>query len=104
MAGMGQTAAITITLAGQEWRFVAQAQSQAQAPETVLQAADRAGIRLPSSCRNGTCRTCICLSTSGTVRYKREGYILPCVAIAETDLVIQAPAAGRLPAPPHTGA
>jgi len=103
MAGM------KVTLAGQGWTF------DSEAPETVLQAADRAGIRLPSSCRNGTCRTCICQATSGTVRYKiewpglspdekREGYILPCVAIAETDLVIQAPAAGRLPVPPRTGA
>jgi hypothetical protein len=41
----------------------------AEAPDTVLQAAERAGVRLPSSCRNGTCRTCICQS-SGTVRYK----------------------------------
>ena len=43
----------------------------------------------------------------GTVRYKiewpglsldekREGYILPCVAVAETDLVIVAPAAKRV--------
>jgi ferredoxin len=87
-----------ITLAGQGWSF------DAEAPETVLQAAERAGVRLPSSCRNGTCRTCICQSSSGTVRYKiewpglsldekREGYILPCVAIATSDLVIDAPAA-----------
>ena len=90
-----------ITLAGQGWRF------DAEAPDTVLQAAERAGVRLPSSCRNGTCRTCICQSTSGTVRYKiewpglsldekREGYILPCVAIATSDLVIDAPAASRI--------
>ncbi|USX27202.1 2Fe-2S iron-sulfur cluster-binding protein [Oxalobacteraceae bacterium OTU3CINTB1] len=91
----------TVTLAGQGWRF------GAEAPATVLEAAERAGVRLPSSCRNGTCRTCICLSKSGTVRYKiewpglsldekREGYILPCVAVAEGDLVIVAPAAKRL--------
>ena len=91
-----------VTLEGQGWRF------DAPAPMTVLEAAERAGVRLPSSCRNGTCRTCICLSTSGTVLYKiewpglsldekREGYILPCVAIAQTDLVIVAPAAKRLP-------
>ncbi|HEX5342751.1 MAG TPA: 2Fe-2S iron-sulfur cluster binding domain-containing protein [Duganella sp.] len=89
-----------ITLAGQGWSF------DAEAPDTVLQAAERAGVRLPSSCRNGTCRTCICQSSSGTVRYKidwpglsldekREGYILPCVAIATSDLVIDAPAASR---------
>ncbi|TFW22286.1 2Fe-2S iron-sulfur cluster-binding protein [Duganella callida] len=90
--------AYTVTLAGQGWTFVT------DAPATVLESAERAGIRLPSSCRNGTCRTCICLSTSGAVRYKtdwpglsldekREGYILPCVAIAESDLTIEAPAA-----------
>ena len=90
-----------ITLAGQGWSF------DAEAPDTVLQAAERAGVRLPSSCRNGTCRTCICQSTSGTVRYKiewpglsldekRAGYILPCVAIATSDLVIEAPVASRL--------
>jgi ferredoxin len=87
-----------VTLAGQGWSF------DAVASQTVLQAAEQAGVRLPSSCRNGTCRTCICLATSGTVRYsidwpglsldeKREGYILPCVAIPTSDLVIEAPAA-----------
>jgi ferredoxin len=90
----------TVTLAGQGWAF------PAEAADTLLEAAGKAGIRLPSSCRNGTCRTCICLSTSGMVRYKiewpglsldekREGYILPCVAMAESDLVIEAPAASR---------
>ena len=90
-----------ITLAGQGWTF------DAEASDTVLEAAEQAGMRLPSSCRNGTCRTCICLSTSGAVRYKiewpglsldekREGYILPCVAIATSDLTIEAPAASQL--------
>jgi len=86
----------------------------ADASQTLLAAAEQGGVTLPSSCRNGTCRTCICLKTSGTVRYsiewpglsldeKREGYILPCVAIAVTDLVIEAPAA-RLAAPPDAAA
>jgi ferredoxin len=90
-----------ITLAGQGWRF------DAGASDTVLEAAERAGVRLPSSCRNGTCRTCICQSSSGTVRYKidwpglspdekREGYILPCVAVATSDLTIAAPAASLI--------
>lgn len=90
-----------VTLTGQGWSF------DAPAPMTVLEAAEQAGVRLPSSCRNGTCRSCICLSSSGAVRYKiewpglsldekREGYILPCVAIAQTDLAIVAPAAKRL--------
>jgi ferredoxin len=75
-----------------------------EAPDslTILEAAGFANLRLPRSCRNGTCRTCLCKMTAGRVRYtiewpglsreeKAEGYILPCVAIAETDVVIEAP-------------
>jgi ferredoxin len=71
---------------------------------SLLEAALRSGVTLPNSCRNGTCRTCICLMRSGSVEYrvawpglsfdeKREGYILPCVAIATSDLIIESPAA-----------
>ena len=74
---------------------------------TVLEAAGFAGLRLPRSCRNGTCRTCLCRMRSGSVRYtiewpgvsaeeKAEGYILPCVAIAAADLVIDVPDATDL--------
>jgi ferredoxin len=79
------------------------------APEdsTILHAAEQAGIDLPSSCRNGTCRTCICRLGSGTVRYlvewpglsideKREGYILPCVAVPEGDVVVEQRLAKRI--------
>ena len=70
----------------------------------LLEAARNAGIILPSSCRNGTCRTCICRMASGRVRYdiewpglsvdeKIDGYILPCVAYAESHLVIEVPLA-----------
>jgi ferredoxin len=52
-----------ITLEGQGWEF------EADDTTPLLLAAERAGIRLPSSCRNGTCRTCICLMRSGGVRY-----------------------------------
>ncbi|TAL94777.1 MAG: 2Fe-2S iron-sulfur cluster binding domain-containing protein [Paraburkholderia sp.] len=69
---------------------------------TVLEAAGFAGLRLPRSCRNGTCRTCMCQLKEGRVRYtiewpgltreeKAEGLILPCVAIAASDLVIDVP-------------
>ncbi|MGZ5819510.1 MAG: 2Fe-2S iron-sulfur cluster-binding protein, partial [Burkholderiaceae bacterium] len=55
-----------------------------------------------SSCRNGTCRTCMCRLIDGQVSYriewpglsadeKRDGYILPCVAYPESDLVIENP-------------
>lgn len=67
----------------------------------LLRAAREAGLRLPSSCRNGTCRACICRLVSGRVRHavewpglsadeKAEGFILPCVAIPESALVIEA--------------
>lgn len=69
---------------------------------TLLEAAQFAQIRLPRMCRNGTCRTCLCRVISGTVRHtiewpglsreeKAEGLILPCVAVAETDLTIEVP-------------
>lgn len=71
----------------------------------LLLAAERTGIanlQMASSCRNGTCRTCICRLVSGQVSYriawpglsfeeKKEGYILPCVAYPASDVVIELP-------------
>jgi len=73
---------------------------------TVLQALEAAGVDLPNSCRNGTCRTCLCRLAAGTVRYlvdwpglsieeKREDYLLPCVAVPSSDIVVNAPVAKR---------
>lgn len=76
---------------------------EAPASLPLLQAAERAGLTLlASSCRNGTCRSCICRLVSGQVVYriewpglsldeKREGYILPCVAYPVSDVVIEVP-------------
>ena len=72
------------------------------AGQTLLQAADAAGIELPSSCRNGTCRTCLCRLVSGEIRYRiewpgvsvderAEGWILPCVAEPLGDVVLDVP-------------
>jgi ferredoxin len=72
--------------------------------QSLLQAAQAAGVRLPSSCRNGTCRACLCRLLSGSIRYqvdwpgllaeeKADGWILPCVATATSDVVIAAPGA-----------
>jgi ferredoxin len=69
--------------------------------QSILQAALLNQIRLPSSCRNGTCRTCMCKLVGGSVSYQiewpgvtreeqLEGWILPCVAVAESDLVLEA--------------
>jgi ferredoxin len=80
---------VTIEPAG--WRF--------EAPEDLplLQSARQAGIEMPSSCRNGTCRACLVRMTHGAVRYriawpglsaeeKAEGDVLPCVAHPCADL------------------
>lgn len=74
---------------------------------TLLEAAEAAGIELPSSCRNGTCRSCLCRMTHGQVRYriewpgvsvdeKDEGWILPCVAEPLTDVTLDVPSARSL--------
>lgn len=70
--------------------------------ETLLASARAAGVVLPSSCRNGTCRACMCLAVAGRVSYciewpglsaeeKRDGYILPCVARPESTLILRVP-------------
>lgn len=74
---------------------------------TVLQALEAGRIEVPSSCRNGTCRTCVCQLLSGTVRYEMEwpglsaeemaeGFVLPCVAYPSSDVVLQQEAARAL--------
>ncbi len=74
---------------------------------TLLQSAQAAGIELPSSCRNGTCRTCICKLLDGQVRYriewpgvsadeKAEGWILPCVAEPVGDVTLDVPYASPI--------
>jgi ferredoxin len=67
--------------------------------QPLLTSLEQGGIDWPSSCRNGTCRTCMCQVASGTVRYeiewpglsaeeKAEGYALPCVAFPCSDVVL----------------
>ncbi|MBC7469870.1 MAG: 2Fe-2S iron-sulfur cluster binding domain-containing protein [Ramlibacter sp.] len=72
----------------------------APADQTLLAAAARVGLELSSSCRNGTCRTCICRLLEGQVNYriewpgllpeeKAQGFILPCVAYPQSDVVLK---------------
>jgi ferredoxin len=79
-------------------------QFHAAADQPLLAAARAAGLVLPSSCRNGTCRECRCRAVQGQVAYaiawpglsaeeKAEGWILPCVARARSDLTLDAPRA-----------
>ena len=73
---------------------------------TLLAAAERAGIALASSCRNGTCRACLCRMVAGEVFYeiawpglsrdeKADGDVLPCAAFSNGDVVLLAPGAVR---------
>jgi ferredoxin len=74
----------------------------APAGTPLLLSALQAGLFLESSCRNGTCRSCIQRLASGQVSYriewpglspgeKADGYILPCVAYPASDLVLLPP-------------
>ena len=86
----------TITLQPAGWSFPADADTP------LLRAAEQAGIELPSSCRNGTCRTCLCRVAEGAGRVRHlvewpglsleekcDGYILPCIAVALEDLTLE---------------
>ncbi len=94
-----------VTIAPHGWQF------EAKPSVSLLVSARIAGFTLPSSCRNGTCRTCLCRLVAGEVRYsiewpgvsvdeKLEGLILPCVATPVSDVVIDVPSAKDMRAPP----
>ena len=72
----------------------------ARADQSVLKSALQSGVGMLSSCRNGTCRACICRLVIGRIAYeiewpglsaeeKREGLVLTCVARPLTDLVLR---------------
>ncbi len=96
---------VTLELAGQPDRTIT-----VEARETILEAAHRAGVRLPADCREGTCSTCAgrVLSVDGepadhsgqdaslAVDYRRQptavsrdeqadGYALLCIAMPRAD-------------------
>ena len=73
-----------------------------EAPEDqpLLRSAEKAGWPFPSSCRIGSCGTCMQRVLSGEVRYeidwpgvlpeeKAEGWVLPCVARPASDIVLE---------------
>jgi ferredoxin len=83
---------------------------EAREDQTLLQAALAAGVRLPSSCRNGTCRACLCVVPTAegqahgpapvaytldwpglSAEEKAEGCTLPCVAQPRADLALWQP-------------
>jgi len=71
----------------------------APAGRTLLASALDAGVELPNSCRNGTCRACLRPLHAGTVHYRiawpgllpeerSGGWVLPCVAYPTSDVVL----------------
>jgi len=68
--------------------------------QTVLAAAEAAGIALPSSCCSGVCTTCAALISSGSVDQpdamgvkadlQQQGYALLCVSFPRSDLTLKA--------------
>lgn len=81
--------------------LVSGASFPAEAGESILNAAIRADIRLPYSCRSGRCNACKCKVVSGATtallaekglseQELANGWILGCARSAETDLVLDA--------------
>ncbi len=72
----------------------------ARADQTVLAAAEAAGVPLPSSCCSGVCTTCAARLLQGSVdqpdamgvkaELREEGYALLCVAFPRSDLEVLA--------------
>lgn len=84
----------TITLEPDNLQF------PADSAQTVLQSFEAAHIYPLSSCRNGTCRTCISTLISGEIRYnidwpglsteeKQAGLMLPCCVHPLSDLAMK---------------
>lgn len=91
MAVMCETFRVTLLPGGETFA--------APANQTLLLAGLAAGVALPWSCRNGSCRTCLAQLVEGRIEHripwpglsreeKAEGWILPCVAEPRSDLAL----------------
>lgn len=70
-----------------------------RADQTVLNAAEAAGINLPSSCCTGVCTTCAAVISAGRVDQpdamgvrsdlQEQGYALLCVSFPQADLTLK---------------
>ncbi len=78
-------------------------QFSVESGETILEAAERAGVLLAFSCRSGTCRSCLTRIASGCVEHDPEyadelnidaaeladNYRLLCSALAHSDVTLE---------------
>lgn len=79
-----------------EWPDDREETFPAASGETVLEAAARAGIRLPYDCRSGTCAECVGQVIEGSIEHRRlpralepedeeDDYALLCIAVPQAD-------------------
>jgi ferredoxin len=90
---MTDTFSVEIQLPGETKQFVA------TADQTILDAAKKVGVELPSSCCAGVCTTCAAKILSGTVEQPdamglgeeimEQGFALLCVSYPRSDLRIE---------------
>ncbi|MGR5131532.1 2Fe-2S iron-sulfur cluster-binding protein [Vibrio alfacsensis] len=71
-------------------------QFTAEANDTILQAAEKAGESIYSECRGGFCGACKCKLKSGetvsvidAIAFLPDGYVLACSVKANSDLVLE---------------
>ncbi|NTS77294.1 2Fe-2S iron-sulfur cluster binding domain-containing protein [Catenovulum sp. SM1970] len=76
---------------------------EAEEIDTILEAAEKAGISFPYRCRNGVCTACVCINKNqGQVSYgdlppimndeeKEKGYTFCCIAHALSDITLYHP-------------
>jgi len=68
---------------------------QVSSQGTVLESLEKSGIQHRSHCRDGICGLCKCKAkgkvsyNTDPLAYMREGEILPCVSVADSDLEME---------------
>lgn len=82
------------------WRGGREETVPADEDETVLEAAESAGVAIPFGCRTGACGTCAGRLVEGDASHRRppralrsghlrDGYVLCCIATPETDCRVE---------------